>query len=88
MALIPEAKCLKFQVNLFFIVAIIAMILKLISGCIEDAISFKNKDKDESMLYNDEYRKFFWLGLLNLISDLSFTGLILSYLMSIGVRER
>ena len=79
---------MKNQVNLFFIVSITAMIFKLISGCIEDIISTQNRFEDETTLYSDQYKNFFWLGIINLVSDISFSGLILSYLKSIGVRER
>ena len=79
---------MKFQVNLFFIVSIMAMILKLFSGLIEDIISYKNRDSTEISLFNSDFHKFFWIGVMNLISDLSFSGLIISYLVSIGNRER
>ena len=74
------------QLNVFFVVSITAMILKLVAGITEDVISFKNGDSE--VLNTTELNYFFALGVLNTVSDLSFSGLILSYLMTSAKRER
>ena len=63
------------------------MSLKLCAIVTESVISFKNDDKDivldKTLLIN-----FAILGGLNIVSDLSFSGLILSYLMTSAEKER
>ena len=77
---------MKSQLNVFFLVSITAMSLKLVAGVLEDWISFENED--DELVSETTFNYIFILGVMNLFSDLSFSGLILSYLMSSAERER
>ena len=78
---------LKYQLNVFFFISITAMTLKLCAIVTESVISFKNDDKD-IVLDKTLLIYFAILGGLNIVSDLSFSGLILSYLMTSAEKER
>ena len=66
------------QVNVFFSVAIVTMTVKLFTSLAEDAISFKLGNQEKVGAEATQY--FIILGILNIASDLSFSGLIIYYL--------
>ena len=84
-------KPMKCQVTVFFTISILAMVLKLCTGAAEDVVSYHHLDDNAAQrrkLYSETYKYFFVLNLLNLVADLCFSGLIISYLMSTAAMQR
>ena len=79
---------LRFQLNIFFVVSITAMTLKLVSMVIANLISFNNSEGGAGHRTDTNINLYLFLGILNFLSDLSFSGLIFSYLMTSAARER
>ena len=71
---------MKNQVTFFFAVTISAMLVRLVNEIALDWIFFK--DEQLEVPTRKARKAFFWLGVLNMFSDLAFSGLIINYLMT------
>ena len=77
---------MKAQVTIFFSVAISTMVLKTSAATYEVIVSLQNEEDDK--VSEQMSTLFFWLGSVNMMADLSFTGLITYYLMTSVKRDK
>ena len=77
---------MKAQVTIFFSVAISTMVLKTSAATYEVIVSLQHEEDDK--VNQQMSTLFFWLGSVNMMADLSFTGLITYYLMTSVKRDK